>query len=55
VLSKEGQTLIRNMGRVISRSDIAQEDFTKSKIIPEEPAIAERLNAVIEEYKRYMQ
>jgi iron(III) transport system substrate-binding protein len=55
VLSREGQTLIRNMGRVVSRSDIAQDEVTKSKIIPEEPAIAERLNAVIEEYKRYMQ
>ena len=54
LLSKEGQLLIKNMGRVISRSDIPQEDFARAKIVPEEPAIADRLNSVIEEYKRYL-
>ncbi|MGH7817080.1 MAG: hypothetical protein ACREOR_06795, partial [Candidatus Binatia bacterium] len=54
VLSKEGQMLIKNMGRVISRSDIAHEEFARAKIIPEDPAIADRLNPVIEEYKRYL-
>jgi len=54
VLSKEGQMLIKNMGRVVSRSDIPQEEFAKVKIISEDPAIADRLNPVIEEYKRYL-
>jgi iron(III) transport system substrate-binding protein len=54
VLSKEGQTMIKNMGRVISRSDIAQEDFARAKIILEDPSIADRLNPVIEEYKKYL-
>ena len=54
VLSKEGQLLIKNLGRVISRSDIAQEDFAKVKIISEDPAIADRLNPIIEEYQKYL-
>jgi iron(III) transport system substrate-binding protein len=54
VLSKEGQLLIKNMGRVISRSDIPQEEFAKVKIVSEDPAIADRLSPVIEEYKKYL-
>ena len=54
VLSKEGQMLIKNMGRVTSRSDIPQEEFAKVKIVPEDPAIADRLNPVIEEYNKYL-
>lgn len=53
VLSKEGQTLIKNMGRVISRSDIPQEDFARSKIVYDDPTIVDRLNNVIDDYKRY--
>ena len=55
VLSKEGQTFIRNMGRVISRSDIPQEELARMKVISEDPAIADRLNAVIDDYKKYLQ
>jgi iron(III) transport system substrate-binding protein len=29
VLSKEGQMFIKNLGRVISRSDISQEEFAR--------------------------
>ena len=53
VLSKEGQTFIKNMGRVISRSDIPQEDFAKAKIVFDDPTIVDRLNSVIEDYKKY--
>jgi len=54
VLSKEGQTFIKNMGRVISRSDIAQDEFAKTKIILDDPTIIDRLPSVIEDYKRYL-
>ena len=53
VLSKEGQIFIKNMGRVISRSDIPQEDFAKAKIVFDDPTIIDRLNSVIEDYKKY--
>ena len=54
VLSKEGQTFIKNMGRVISRSDIAQDEFAKTKIILDDPTIIDRLPSVIEDYHRYL-
>jgi len=54
VLSREGQLLIKNLGRVISRSDMAQEEFAKTKIVLEDPAIAERINPIIEDYKKYL-
>jgi iron(III) transport system substrate-binding protein len=53
VLSKEGQTFIKNMGRVISRSDIPQEDFARAKIVFDDPTIVDRLSGVIEDYKKY--
>ncbi|HWH77279.1 MAG TPA: extracellular solute-binding protein, partial [Candidatus Binatus sp.] len=55
VLSKEGQTFIKNMGRVISRSDIPREDFAKAKIVFDDPTIVDRLNSVIDDYKKYFQ
>lgn len=54
VLSKEGQMFIKNMGRVISRNDIPQEDIARTKVIPEDVTIADRLNQVMDEYKKYM-
>ena len=54
VLSKEGQTFIKNMGRVISRSDIPQEEFAHMKVISEDVTIADRLNQVMEDYKKYL-
>lgn len=53
-LSKEGQTIIKNMGRVISRTDIPQEDLGRTKVIPEDVTIADRLNQVMDDYKKYM-
>ena len=54
VLSKEGQTFIKNMGRVISRSDIPQEEFAHMKVISEDVTIADRLNQVMNDYKKYL-
>jgi ABC-type Fe3+ transport system substrate-binding protein len=39
VLSREGQGFIKNMGRVISRSDILQEDLARTKLISEDVTI----------------
>jgi iron(III) transport system substrate-binding protein len=54
VLSKEGQMFIKNMGRVISRSDIPQEEFAHMKVISEDLSIADRLNQVMDDYKKYL-
>ena len=54
VLSREGQTFIKNMGRVISRTDIPQDEFARMKIISEDFTIADRVNQVIEDYKLYL-
>jgi iron(III) transport system substrate-binding protein len=55
VLSKEGQSFIKNMGRVISRSDIPRDDFAKAKIVFDDPTIVDRLNGVLDDYKKYFQ
>ena len=54
VLSKEGQLFIKNLGRVISRSDIPQEDFARTKVISEDVTIADRLNQIMDDYKKYL-
>lgn len=54
VLSKEGQMLVRNMGRVISRSDIPQEELARTKVISEDFTIADRLNPIMDDYKKYL-
>jgi len=54
VLSREGQMFIKNMGRVISRSDIPQEDLARTKLISEDVTIADRLNQVMDDYKKYL-
>jgi iron(III) transport system substrate-binding protein len=54
VLSKEGQLFIKNLGRVISRSDIPQEELARTKVISEDVTIADRLNQVIDDYKKYL-
>jgi len=54
VLSKEGQLFIKKMGRVISRSDIPQEELARIKLISEDVTIADRLNQVMDDYKKYM-
>ena len=55
VLSKEGQLMMKNLGRVVSRTDIPQDEFGQVKIIAEDIAIADRIGQITEEYKRYFQ
>lgn len=55
VLSKEGQTIIKNLGRVISRTDILQKDLSRFKMIAEDIALADRINQIKEDYERYLQ
>lgn len=55
VLSKEGQLLIRNLGRVVSRSDIQQDEFARIKIIAEDVSIADRIQQVMNDYKKYLE
>jgi len=54
VLSKEGQHLMKKLGRVISRSDIPQEELGRVKMIAEDVSIAERINQVMDEYNKYL-
>jgi hypothetical protein len=55
MLSREAQTLMKNLGRVISRSDIPQDDLGRSKMIADDITLADRLNPLMEEYKKYFQ
>lgn len=55
VLSREGQTLMKNLGRVISRSDIPQEDLGRFKMIADDITLADRINQLMEDYKKYLQ
>ena len=55
VLSKEGQLLIKNLGRVVSRSDIQQDEFARIKIIAEDVSIADRIQQVMNDYKKYLE
>ena len=55
VLSKEGQLFMKSLGRVISRADIPQDEFARVKMVAEDVAIADRINQVMEEYKRYLE
>jgi hypothetical protein len=54
VLSKEGQLLIKKMGRVVSRSDIPQEELARTKVISEDVTIGDRLNQIADDYKKYL-
>ena len=45
---------IKNLGRVISRSDIPQEEFARMKVISEDVTVADRLNPVMDDYKKYL-
>jgi ABC-type Fe3+ transport system substrate-binding protein len=55
VLSREGQTLMKSLGRVISRSDIPQEDLGRFKMIADDITLADRINQLMEDYKKYLQ
>jgi len=41
------------MGRVISRSDIPQEELARTKVISEH-FVADRLNPIMDDYKKYL-
>jgi len=47
--------MMKNLGRVVSRTDIPQDEFGQVKIIAEDIAIADRIGQITEEYKRYFQ
>jgi iron(III) transport system substrate-binding protein len=55
VLSKEGQLIIKKLGRVVSRSDIAQDELGRIKMVAEDISIADRINQVMGEYKKYFE
>ena len=54
-LSKEGQLLIKNLGRVVSRTDIPQDELGRLKMVAEDISIADRINQVMDEYKKYLE
>jgi len=55
VLSKETQTFIRGFGRTVSRTDIAQDEIGKFKVVVEEIELADRMNEITAEYDKYLQ
>ena len=55
MLSREAQTVMKNLGRVVSRSDIVQDELGRLKLIADDITLAERLNPLMEEYKKYFQ
>ena len=54
LLSRETQTLMKNLGRVVSRADIAQDDGGRFELIADDITLAERINPLMEEYKKYL-
>ncbi len=55
MLSREAQTLMKNLGRVVSRSDIPQEELGRFKMIADDITLVDRLNPLMEEYRKYFQ
>ncbi|HEV8720126.1 MAG TPA: extracellular solute-binding protein [Candidatus Binatia bacterium] len=55
VLSKDTQTLIRGFGRTVSRTDIAQDEIGKFKVVVEEIELADRMNEITADYDKYLQ
>jgi iron(III) transport system substrate-binding protein len=55
MLSREAQTLMKNLGRVVSRSDIPQDELGRFKMIADDITLADRLNPLMEEYRKYFQ
>jgi ABC-type uncharacterized transport system YnjBCD substrate-binding protein len=52
VLSKDTQTLIRGFGRTVSRTDIAQDEIGKFKVVVEEIDLADRMNEITADYDK---
>ena len=46
--------LVGKMGRVISRSDIPQEELARTKVISQDFTIVDRLNPIMGDYKKYL-
>jgi len=55
MLSREAQTLMKALGRVVSRSDISQDELGRFKLIADDVTLADRINPLMEEYKKYFQ
>ena len=55
VLSKETQNRVRSVGRAVSRTDIAQDEIAKIKIVVEEIGLADRMNEIVAEYEKYLE
>ena len=55
LLSRETQTLMKNLGRVVSRADIVQDDLGRFKLIADDITLAERINPLMEEYRKYLE
>ena len=55
LLSRETQKLIKNLGRVVSRADIVQDDLGRFKLIADDITLAERINPLMEECIKYLE
>ena len=55
MLSREAQTLMKNLGRVVSRADIPQDDLGRVKLVADDITLADRIQPLMEEYKKYFQ
>ena len=55
MLSREAQTLMKNLGRVVSRADIPQDDLGRVKLVADDVTLADRIQPLMEEYKKYFQ
>ncbi len=42
-------------GRTVSRTDIAQDEISKIKVVVEEIELADRMNEIVAEYDKYLQ
>ncbi len=55
VLSKETQTMVRSFGRTVSRTDIAQDEIDKFKVVVEQIDLADRMNEIVADYEKYLE
>jgi iron(III) transport system substrate-binding protein len=55
MLSREAQTLMKNLGRVVSRADIPQDDLARVKLVADDITLADRIQPLMEEYKKYLE
>ncbi len=55
LLSRETQSLLKNLGRVVSRSDISQAELGRFKLIADDITLADRIDQLMDDYKKYLQ